>query len=119
MEFKLSTWMMLFFILFMILGIWKIYKFLPNKTLEDDDTTEESHEELIGIIHAVLQESEQTPTHTELFHHVTHHKHFNKKHFWRFNQNKLNQLLNKHFAKYPHLRTMEDFHKEVKEGNKS
>jgi hypothetical protein len=37
MEVDIKTLMLLFFILFLTLSIWKIWAFLPNKQLKDDD----------------------------------------------------------------------------------
>ena len=50
MELDTSTLMMIFFIIFLVISIWKIYAFLPNKQLEDDDTTEESKIDLTNVM---------------------------------------------------------------------
>ena len=75
--------------------MWKIYAFLPNKELADDDTTPESQEELLKIIKKYMPKNDETIDLKELFKKVKNDESFDKKHFWRFNQNKLNQLVRK------------------------
>ena len=94
MEFEISTWMMIFFIFFMIIGMWKIYAFLPNKVLVDDDTTKEAQAKLETIILKIIKDENTELSKEELFELVKNDVNFDKEHFWRFNQNKLNQLLN-------------------------
>ncbi len=93
MDFSVSTWMMIFFIIFLILSIWKIYDFLPNKELADDDRTEASEEELLKIIKDVMAKNEKNISSKDLFEKILNDKSFDKEHYWRFNQNRLNQLL--------------------------
>ena len=93
MKLDTSTIMMILFILLLIVSILKIYAFLPNKELADDDTTEASQEELIALVLKVIEKSEKDLTNKELFEKIKSDKDFDSKHFWRFNQNKLNQLL--------------------------
>ena len=93
MEFEVSTWMMIFFIIFMIVGMWKIYAFLPNKVLADDDTTKEAQAKLEAIILKNINININI-SRDELFELVKNDEDFDKEHFWRFNQNRLNQLLN-------------------------
>ena len=114
MEISTSTWMMIAFVIALLLSIWKMYPFLVNRTLEDDDTGEDSHEALVEHMHRVLQELESTPTTKELHEKMINHEKFDRERFWRFNENKLRQLLNIHFTKYEHLNSIEDVHKELK-----
>ena len=114
MDISLSTWMMIAFVAGMILSIWKMYPFLVNRTLEDDDTGEDSHTHLVAIMQKVLQDEKKAPSVEELYEKITKHEDFDKEKFWRFNLNKLNQLLFKHYAKHPHLNSIEDIHKEAK-----
>jgi len=95
MNFSTSTIMMVFFITALIVGIWKIYAFLPNRRLADDDTTKESQEELISIMQKIIKSSDEELSPQELFKRVCDDKDFDKQHYWRFNQNRLNQLLNR------------------------
>ncbi len=90
MELDTSTWMLLFFVLSFTISMWKVYAFLPNKTLADDDTTKESQEELIKIIKKYKRNNISSK---ELLKLIVNDINFDKKHFWRFNENKLKQLL--------------------------
>ncbi len=94
MGFDISTWMMIFFILFVVIGMWKVYAFLPNKALADDDTTKEAQEKLEAIILKIIKSKNDDLSRDELFELVKNDEDFDKEHFWRFNQNRLNQLLN-------------------------
>jgi hypothetical protein len=114
MNFDTSTWMMIAFIVALGVSIWKVYAFMPTRTLEDDDTGEDSHEHLVSVMHKVLKDETNTPTLNELHNKMTNYEHFDKERHWRFNPNKLNQMLNKHYIKNPHLSSIEDIHKEVK-----
>jgi hypothetical protein len=114
MEISNSTWMMIAFVVGTALSIWKMYPFLVNKTLEDDDTGEDAHEYLVEHMCKILKDCQTTPDAKELHEKMTTHADFDKEKFWRFNLNKLNQLLNIHYSKNPHLNSIEDIHKEVK-----
>ena len=94
MQFDISTWMMIFFIILLSVSIYKIYVFLPNKVLADDDTTKESQEKLETIILKIIKNKNNEFNREELFELVKNDEDFDKEHFWRFNQNRLNQLLN-------------------------
>ena len=67
MEFDTSTLMMIFFILFLTVSIWKIYVFLPTKELADDDTTEESKKDLTNIMLKTIKNSDGKLSIDELF----------------------------------------------------
>lgn len=101
---------MIFFIIFLVISIWKIYAFLPNKQLADDDTTEDSKEELIKLILNVIKKSDGNLTVNELFEKVTDDENFDAKHYWRFNHNRLNQLLNKYYLENPHAKSIKDIY---------
>ncbi len=92
MEFDISTLMLIFFVLSFTISMWKVYAFLPNKALADDDTTKESQEELMRLV-----KKHQAPnlSSKEILQLIQNDVEFDKKHFWRFNENKLNQLLRK------------------------
>ena len=87
----IQTIMMIIFILALIVSIWKIYVFLPDKVLADDDTNERAVEELEKLMISCIDRSDMSRE--ELFTAITTHKDFNSEHFWRFNQNRLNHLL--------------------------
>jgi len=108
MELDTSTIMMILFIILLVASIWKIYAFLPNKALVDDDTTEASQEELLNLVLSVIQKSEGALTPSELCEKVQSDTAFDKEHFWRFNLNKLNQLLRQYYANNPDLKSIED-----------
>ncbi|WP_415396596.1 hypothetical protein [Sulfurimonas sp. CS5] len=114
MEINTSTWMMIFFVLLLVVSIYKIYAFLPNKPLVDDDTTKESQEELLKIILKVIKESNGELSHSELFMKVQDDDTFNKKRFWRFNQNRLNQLLNYYHLQNIQTNSIKDIYHDLK-----
>ncbi len=114
MELDISTWMMIFFVISLTAAIWKIYAFLPNKELEDDDTTKESQEELLKIILKVIKESSGELDHTQLFEKVKSDKNFDEKRFWRFNQNRLNKLLNYYHLENTHTSNIKDIYHDLK-----
>ena len=94
-ELDTSSLMMVFFILSFIISIWKIYPFLQTKTLVDDDTTPESQKELLTIVLKYIDKDTKNIDTKELLKKIKSDVDFDKEHFWRFNQNKLNQLLKK------------------------
>ncbi|WP_415251750.1 hypothetical protein [Sulfurimonas sp.] len=95
-ELETSTLMMIVFIFAFIISIWKIYPFLQTRTLADDDTTLEAQAELVKFVLKHLgDEDKETVNTKELLEKIKNDTDFNKEHFWRFNQNKLNQLLKK------------------------
>ena len=94
-EFNTSSLMLVFFTLSFIVSIWKIYPFLQTRVLEDDDTTEASQEELLKIILKYYDKDEVNPDTKKLLEKIKADADFDTNHFWRFNQNKLNQILNR------------------------
>jgi len=113
MELDTSTLMLIFFIIFFVISVWKIYAFLPNKQLADDDTTKSSQDELINIILKVIKNHDGDLTNEELFHKVQDDDSFDHQHFWRFNQNKLNQLLNHYYLENPDTNSIKDIYKNL------
>jgi hypothetical protein len=113
MEIATSTWMMVAFVVALVLSGWKLYPFLVNRTLEDDDTGEDTYKELLYILHKVLEASEEIPNTQRLHKQMTEHSDFDKEKHWRFNENKLHQLLYKLYAQHPHLNSIDDIHKEL------
>ena len=101
---SIETMMMIAFLTAVALSVWKLYKFLPTKPLPDDDSDEASKEELT---HLMLQVIDEKHTHEHpldektLFEYIVSHELFDKTHFWRFNPNKLNQLLRRYYLKNP------------------
>jgi len=113
-EIETSTWMMIFFIISLIASVWKIYAFLPNKVLKDDDTTKESQEELTKLILEVIKNSKGDLTLNELYNEIVKNNKFDSTHYWRFNQNKLNQLLQHYYLKKENLNSIEDIYNYLK-----
>jgi len=113
MNFSTSTLMMIFFIIFLILSIWKIYAFLPNKQLEDDDSTDDAQEEILRLTIKVIKENKGQLNNEQLFFKIQEDEEFDNKAFWRFNHNKLNQLLNKYYLKNPNASSILDIYQTI------
>ncbi len=113
MKFDTSFWMMFAFIVFMILGIWKIWAFLPTKQLQDDDTTEASQEELLALMLETIQAHQGKLTEDALFLAMQKANKFDAKHYWRFNLNKLKQLLQKFYIQHPNVHTIQEIYEEI------
>jgi len=115
MELETSTWMMIAFIALLTLSIWKIYDFLPSKQLSDDDTTEVSQGELLALILTTIQKSDGTlKTNDELYTKMLTSEDFNKEKFWRFNTNKLKNILGLYYLEHPELTCIEDIYTKYK-----
>ncbi|MEA2112332.1 MAG: hypothetical protein U9P71_09845 [Campylobacterota bacterium] len=114
----IETGMMIAFILALIFSGWKMYAFLPNKPLEDDDRTDEADVKLNTIMLATIIEhynSTHNLNNNELYTKMKEHEDFDHDKFWRFNPNRLNQLLGKHSLNFPNQDSIEkiyDHHKE-------
>ena len=80
---------------------WKVYVFIPNKPLADDDTTPESIATLEKIM---LASNRDGITEEELFEKMVLHPEFDTQHFWRFNLNRLQHLIRIHRLKEPDFR---------------
>lgn len=113
MELSTSTWMLIFFILFLITSIWKIWAFLPNKQLADDDKTEESEHELNNLMIKVIEEKKGELDEKQLFLHMTTNESFNSELFWRFNLNRLKQLLNVYYMQNPNTQSIKGIYLEL------
>lgn len=113
MEISTSTLMLIFFIGLFLVSFWKIYAFLPNEQLSDDDNTPEAKAELLNIVLKVIKENKSTTTLNELCEKVKKEESFDSKHFWRFNPNKLHHLLGEYYAKHPDTQCIEDIHKKL------
>ena len=113
MELETTTLMMMFFILFLVISIWKIYVFLPNQELIDDDTNQSSKEELTRLLLEAIKNSDGNLTEQELFERIKSHQDFDTKHFWRFNHNRLKQLLNHYYLQNPDTKSIKDIYKNL------
>ncbi len=103
--------MMVAFVLALVFSGWKLYAFMPTKALNDDDTTPASQEELKKIMYATIREGALEEE--ILLHKMKEHPHFDKKHFWRFNQNRLRQLLKSHYLQYPGHKSIKHIHRHL------
>lgn len=113
MNISLSTWMMIFFILSLVLSIWKIYAFLPNKELEDDDKTKNATKELTKLMLSVIKKNQGNMSDKELFHAMKNSPRFNEKKFWRFNLNRLKQLLNQYYINNSNTNSIKNIYKQL------
>ncbi len=110
MELDKSTWMLIFFIILLVISIWKIYAFLPNKQLEDDDTTQEAQDELTDLAIKVIKQNNPNIDAKELYIKIIEDEDFDNQRFWRFNHNRLNQLLEKYYLKNEKINSIKDIH---------
>ncbi len=110
MEIETSTWMMIFFLLSLGASIWKIWAFLPNKALEDDDKTQEAQNALNHLMLQVIEETKGELSAQELFLAMTEHSDFDSKLFWRFNHNRLNQLLNVYYQEHEGISSIKEIY---------
>jgi len=113
MGLDLSSWMLIAFIIFLVLSIWKIYAFLPNKQLQDDDTTKESQNELIKLMLKVIKQNGGDIDAKNLYIKMTEDEDFDSEHFWRFNHNRLNQLLNIYYSQNNGISSIKDIYKSI------
>jgi cytoskeletal protein RodZ len=101
---KTVEWIMLIsFVGALGLSVWKLYLFFPKTKLADDDTTPES----VEVLERIMVETDRNhPSLDEenLFQKMTEHPSFDPDHFWRFNQNRLRQLIEHYRFKYPDFR---------------
>jgi len=113
MQLEISTLMMLFFLALLVVSIWKIYAFLPRERLADDDTTQESVAELQTLMLKHIQNSYGELTEQELFEAIKQDPQFDQQHFWRFNQNRLKQLLQSYYLQHPDTQSIMDIYKKI------
>ncbi|MDD2789913.1 MAG: hypothetical protein PHU40_04525 [Sulfurimonas sp.] len=114
MQFDTQTLMLLFFLLLLAVSIWKISAFLPNKPLADDDSSKESNEELLHLILKVIAQNNGKMDSLELFKQIQEDEDFDSKRFWRFNQNRVNQLLQSYYLQNAGINSIEDIYKASK-----
>jgi len=93
MELETSTIMFGFFLILLTASIWKIWAFLPNKQLADDDRTEESQKELIHLMLKIIKNKKGEVSESDLFLEMKKDEEFNSQLFWRFNLNRLIHLV--------------------------
>ena len=111
MELSTSTIMLGFFIILLVLSIWKIWAFLPNEQLADDDTTPEAQAKLEALMLKVIDKKKGMLNEQELFEAMKADEEFDKKLFWRFNPNKLSHLLHAYYAKVANVDNIKSIYK--------
>lgn len=111
MQLETSTIMMFFFLALLVISVWKIYVFLPRERLSDDDTTSQSQEELTQLMLEVIYENEGLLDEKELFEAIKAKSSFDEKHYWRFNLNRLKQLLSRYYLQHPDTQSIMDIYK--------
>lgn len=95
--------MMVAFIGGLAISLYKVYLFLPQKPLADDDTTPES----VALLERIMVECNNAHSHLDeesLFQMMSAHHDFDPKHFWRFNENRLRHLIEHYRLKEPNFR---------------
>ncbi len=97
----LETGMMVAFAIAVIFSLWKVYAFLPNKPLQDDDRTDEVDALLHTIMITTIVKHGSDLSVNELYEKMKEHDDFDHERLWRFNVNRLNQLLTQHRLRYP------------------
>jgi hypothetical protein len=99
------------FILALVFSGWKLYAFMPNKPLKDDDTTEHSVQKLKSIMYEVIRSGELEEE--RIVDRMKEHPRFDREHFWRFNHNRLKQLLQRHYLENPHHKSIGHIHRSL------
>ena len=95
--------MMSGFIGMLVISIAKLYVFLPNKPLPNDERDPQSVEKLQRIMVECNQINPNIDTEA-LFQKMIQHKDFDPKYFWRFNLNRLLHLIEDYRFKDPNFR---------------
>lgn len=85
------------------LSIWKIYLFLPNKPLPNDERDPQSVQKLQQIMVECNRINPEMDEET-LFQKMSQHNDFDSKYFWRFNLNRLRHLIADYRFKEPNFR---------------
>ncbi len=114
---NVEIWMMVAFVTAVGFSGWKLYAFMPNKPLEDDDTNHISTQELKNVMYDVIGDGALDEE--GILEQMKEHPKFDHEHFWRFNQNRLKQLLNSHYIENPHHQNIDHIHQDLKEQSSS
>lgn len=113
----IELWMMLAFSIALGLTFWKLYAFIPTKPLEDDDRTEEAVATLTALMECcIIELFEQGDDLNErnLYEQMRNHDGFDRERFWRFNQNRLNQLLYACYAEKKTRSLLKELYKQLR-----
>ena len=98
--------MMVAFLLSLVFSAWKLYAFMPKEQLKDDDTNPKATQELMTLMYRVIHLG--ATNEADIFEAMIQDPSFDKKHFWRFNPNRLKQLLQHHYLNHPEHHTIDD-----------
>jgi hypothetical protein len=82
--------------------------------LADDDTTKEAQEDLLKLMLKAIKQSKGKLNSIQLFENVKNDEDFDGKRFWRFNQNRLNKILEYYYLQNPHTSCIEDIYHDLK-----
>ena len=101
--------MFIIFILVTIGMMVKIKSWMPTEPLPDDDRDEKSVQELEEIlIDTIKKEYHEGITPKEIFQMMQTHTKFDKKHYWRVNENRVTKLLEDIIAKHDGINSIYD-----------
>ena len=98
--------MMVAFLISLVFSAWKLYAFMPKEPLKDDDTNPNATQELMALMYRVIHLG--ATTEAAIFETMTQDPSFDQKHFWRFNPNRLKQLLQGHYLNHPDHHSIDD-----------
>lgn len=110
---SIETLMMLFFIAALGLSIWKLYAFMPNKKLIDDDTDATSKAELTALMLQVIVKSfddNEAVMLQKLYQNMIKDPQFDAAHYWRFNPNRLNHIIQAYLLEHSHCHSLKDIY---------
>ncbi len=108
---SLQTMMFIAFILAFSLAMYKLYQFFPTSPLEDDDTNQESIDELTDLMLKVIErDCSGDLDRKKLAKLMIEHEEFDNKHFWRFNENKLKNLLERYYLNNQEVNSITDIY---------
>jgi len=101
--------MFIIFILVTIGMMYKIKTWMPTEPLADDDRDEKSIQELESIIiDTIKKEYHEGINAKEIFQKMQNHQKFDKKHYWRVNENRVIKLIEDIIAKHDGINSIDD-----------
>ena len=103
--------MMVAFILALGFSGWKLYAFMPKEPLKDDDTNTTATLELKTVMYKHIEKG--VVEEELLLVEIQADPEFDQEHFWRFNLNRLRQLLQSHYIENPQHQDIKDIHQHL------
>ena len=111
---ELETKMMLAFLAALILALWKMKSFIPTKPLADDDSDQASNQELQSImIDTIASSYYEGMSSRDLLELMKSDKRFDKEHYWRVNENRVNHLLQDYYLEHEGVNSIENIYEAV------